>query len=222
MPKTQEDKQAVERGLWQERRELQERIKTLRLRRREMLIENSSTYSRLLDTRLKVVAESNSLRSRKDIKTALEETMQRKQLVQGRKGSRLSLMDMAALKSQKQKTREKKNTLIQESETYLKANQQRKGSIDNLNKELRIAKSEIEFVKRIQRDYYLKILKGGEDTRGRGLVWVMLQLQRAGESTAKDNLPDFLDEDGKEFLLELCAAESSIEAMRASKASLLS
>ena len=42
-----------------------------------------------------------------------------------------------------------------------------------LEEEMRLVKTELIFIKNIQREYYQRLLKKGDDIRGKGLIWII-------------------------------------------------
>ena len=71
-----------------------------------------------------------------------------------------------------------------------------------LDKERAIISQELQFILNLQKDYYLRILKKGQDSRDRGMIWVIQKLAETGTQATKDMLPHFLDSSSQNFLLQ--------------------
>lgn len=63
-------------------------------------------------------------------------------------------------------------------------------------------------------EYFKRILKSGEDTRGVGIVWVMHQITKLGKEVSEDMLPDCLDSKAKEFLLKTIDIDKENEKLK--------
>lgn len=72
-----------------------------------------------------------------------------------------------------------------------------------LEEEIHIVKTELSFVRNIQIEYYLKLLKKGDDIRGKGLIWIIETMWDLGFKVDKTMLPLSMDDRSKEFILEI-------------------
>lgn len=54
-----------------------------------------------------------------------------------------------------------------------------------IEEEMQIVKTELEFIRSIQIEYYTKLLRLGDDIRGKGLVWVIETLWDLGHTLDK-------------------------------------
>lgn len=78
-----------------------------------------------------------------------------------------------------------------------------KEKIYYLEKEKNLIQAELEFLILIQKDYYLRILKKGNESWSSGLIWVIETLAETGTIVTVNMLPNFLDKQSKQFLLKL-------------------
>mmetsp|Transcript_34922 Transcript_34922/g.26067 ORF Transcript_34922/g.26067 Transcript_34922/m.26067 type:complete len:89 (-) Transcript_34922:127-393(-) len=69
--------------------------------------------------------------------------------------------------------------------------------------EMRLVKTELDFLKNIQREYYTQILKQGDDIRGKGIIWVIEAMWDIGLKVYRTMLPENIDEKSKDFIIEL-------------------
>lgn len=59
--------------------------------------------------------------------------------------------------------------------------------------------------------FYQYLLKNSYDFRNTGIAWLIQSLIHNGEEVKEFHLPDFLDQKGKEFLMEKAGYLSEIE-----------
>ena len=67
--------------------------------------------------------------------------------------------------------------------------------------EMRLVKIELTFIKNIQREYYMTLLKKGDDIRGKGLIWVIETMWDIDLKVYRNMLPENIDERSKDFIL---------------------
>ena len=83
-----------------------------------------------------------------------------------------------------------------------------------LEEEMRIVKTELTFLKNIMREYYLKLLKKGDDIRGKGLKWIIETMWDLDFKVYKTHLPDTMDEESKDFLLVLTTKDYELSKIK--------
>jgi hypothetical protein len=76
-----------------------------------------------------------------------------------------------------------------------------------LEEEMDIVKTELIFIRNIQREYYSKLLKKGDDIRGKGLIWIIEQMWELEFKVYKNMFPDAMDELSKDYLLDISKKE---------------
>ena len=62
-----------------------------------------------------------------------------------------------------------------------------------VEQEMNIMANQLKFIKNVQKEHYLKLLKEGKDTRTKGLIWIVECLQDLDILINKDMMPPFLD-----------------------------
>lgn len=67
------------------------------------------------------------------------------------------------------------------------------------------------FLIAIQNDYYLRILRKGDESRSHGLIWVIETLSETGTEVTEEMLPNFLDSQAKRFLITLSFNDRAIK-----------
>lgn len=72
-----------------------------------------------------------------------------------------------------------------------------------LEEEMNIIKTEINFIRNIQREYYTKLLKVGNDVRGKGLVWIIETMWDLDFKVDENMLPDKIDSRSKKFIMDI-------------------
>ena len=72
-----------------------------------------------------------------------------------------------------------------------------------LEEEMSLVKTELIFIKNIQREYYQRLLKRGDDIRGKGLIWIIETMWDLEFKVYSQMLPDCMDKRSKEFLLDI-------------------
>jgi hypothetical protein len=72
---------------------------------------------------------------------------------------------------------------------------------------MRLVKTELTFIKNIQKEYYIKLLKQGDDIRGKGLIWIIQTMWDIDFKVTKQMFPDMMDELSKDFLLDLATKD---------------
>jgi len=60
----------------------------------------------------------------------------------------------------------------------------------------------------------LKLLKEGSDTRGKGLIWIIQCLQDLEVIIQKEMMPDFIDNDSKDFIMSLAQKDYQLGQLR--------
>lgn len=83
-----------------------------------------------------------------------------------------------------------------------------------IQEEMQIVKTELEFLRNIQIEYYSKLLRMGDDVRGKGLIWIVETLWDLEHKIDKSHLPEIFDERSKEFILELACKDSEMLAIK--------
>jgi hypothetical protein len=59
--------------------------------------------------------------------------------------------------------------------------------------ELHLVKTELTFIKNIQKEYYMSLLKKGDDLRGKGLIWIIQTMWDINFKVLKVMLPESMD-----------------------------
>lgn len=72
-----------------------------------------------------------------------------------------------------------------------------------LEEQMALVKTQWIFIKNIQKEYYMNLLKKGDDCRGKGIVWIIKQMWDLELRVYKTMLPDCLDEASKQFLIDV-------------------
>jgi hypothetical protein len=83
-----------------------------------------------------------------------------------------------------------------------------------LEEEMRLVKTELTFIKNIQKEYYTKLLKQGDDIRGKGLIWIIQTMWDIDFKVTKQMFPDMMDELSKDFLLDLATKDYELMKMK--------
>ncbi len=83
-----------------------------------------------------------------------------------------------------------------------------------IEEEMQIVKTEVEFIRNIQIEYYTKLLRLGDDIRGKGLVWIIETLWDLEHTITKEALPDCLDERSKDFVLEVAEKDYQMSKVK--------
>mmetsp|Transcript_2199 Transcript_2199/g.2144 ORF Transcript_2199/g.2144 Transcript_2199/m.2144 type:complete len:120 (+) Transcript_2199:1180-1539(+) len=79
-----------------------------------------------------------------------------------------------------------------------------------LEEEMRLVKTELDFLKNIQREYFTSILSRGDDIRGKGIVWVIEAMWDIGLKVYRSMLPQDIDEKSKDFIIELAKLDYDV------------
>lgn len=98
-----------------------------------------------------------------------------------------------------------KQTFKQHSQRFLslktKLSEDVKSQID-LEKQMTQSRREIKNIQKFQIEFYIDITKQGVDCRAEGLVWLLSKIRTLGGEIREDLLPEWLDEDSKQWLLK--------------------
>jgi len=85
--------------------------------------------------------------------------------------------------------------------------------IRKLEQEINDLKPEIKANEKKQLDYYYDLLSYGTDTRGLGIIWIIKALWYLGENISKQRIPNILDDESINFLLESARIEMEKEKL---------
>ncbi|CDW89407.1 UNKNOWN [Stylonychia lemnae] len=83
-----------------------------------------------------------------------------------------------------------------------------------VEQEMEIINTQMKFIKNVQKEHYLKLLKDGKDTRGKGLIWIVECLKDLDIIILKEMMPSFIDESSKEFIMTLAMRDYQLGKLR--------
>lgn len=66
-----------------------------------------------------------------------------------------------------------------------------------------LVKTELTFIRNIQKEYYISLLGKGDDVRGKGLVWIIGTMWDLRLKVHKTMFTPHMDELSKDFLLQV-------------------
>ena len=69
------------------------------------------------------------------------------------------------------------------------------------DQETKLLKTQLNFLKGILKDYYIRILKKGIDCRGKGLIWIIQILKTLNITVDNYHMPEYLDATSRQYLL---------------------
>lgn len=107
--------------------------------------------------------------------------------------------------------RERERRIVKEAKALQNQKKMNQEKIFYLEKERDLTEQQLRFLISIQNDYYLRILKKGDESRSHGLIWVIETLSETGTIVTDDMLPDFLDFNAKKFLINLSLNDRAIK-----------
>ncbi|CDW87455.1 UNKNOWN [Stylonychia lemnae] len=189
----------VETELLNEFKSLKVKIDELRLQRTSIFAENTNLHNQLQQMRQQYRVQDEEIR-RMQLCTRTNFESKMKNMDKNN-----MMKDLIKLSSEKEQMEKMKDERRKKEMAIHKARDKNNERIYYVDQEIEVIKTQLQFILNVQKEYYLRLLREGQDTRQKGLVWIIQCLQCELEVPVifKDQMPNILDERSKQFIIDL-------------------
>eukprot|EP00347_Sterkiella_histriomuscorum_P020017 403339420 len=202
------ERMQMETELLNEYKRLRNKIQDLRTNRARLSAYNTTLYNQLQQVRTENREQEDQIKKiQAQSKLALEVKM--------KKSDKPTMIRDFMRFSTEQEHVTKMREERQLKEIYLvKMREQNNERIYYVEQELEIINQQLKFIKNIQKDHYLKLLKEGKDTRAKGLIWIIECLKELDIVILKDMMPGFIDQASNDFIMQLAYKDYQLSQLR--------
>ncbi|CDW87738.1 UNKNOWN [Stylonychia lemnae] len=194
------ERKRIEKEIWNETRRLQSQLQEIKDKRRTLLFSNNEIYIKMAKNKEEMKKEERNFQRRiKESKGILEKKLQSK--------NKLSLGDFMKMNMEKDRVNQMRVDKLNLDKRLNELKEINCEKIYYIEEEMSIVKTELAFIRNIQIEYYSKLLKQGNDIRGKGLIWIIETLWDLEYKIDKLQLPEILDERSKDFILEIATKD---------------